>query len=137
MTEGIIIAIVSGICSTVASVTGAVLVFISSNKKLKAEQEETYKKQIKEQNDKIDKAFSDISKKLEAHKEEYIKEINDIHDNLSKLRSDNEHHQDIVKLEIQNLSERVEKHNQVIERTYEAEKAIGILNAKVEAIENH
>lgn len=134
MDNGVLIAIISGIFSTLASVTGAVLVFISSNKKLKAEQDKTYQKQIQAQNDKIDQVFSDINDKLDKHKEEYIKEINTIHTNIDKIRTDNEHHQEIVKMEIKNLSDRVEKHNQVIERTYEAEKNIDILKAKVEAL---
>lgn len=134
MTEGIIIAIVSGLFSTIASLTASILVFISSNKKMQAETEKSRKEEIQKQNDKIDNLSAEISGKLEAHKEEYIKEINDIRNNINQLRSDNEHHQDIVKMEIVNLSNRVEKHNQVIDRMYKAETEIDILKTKVDAL---
>lgn len=58
------------------------------------------------------------------------------HNSNKKMQSVMEVQQAVINTKIDNLTERVEKHNQVIERTYAAEKDITLLKEK-SAVANH
>lgn len=47
-----------------------------------------------------------------------------------KMQSRMETHQEVIDAELKNLTGRVEKHNSVIERTYENERKIEVLEVK-------
>lgn len=58
------------------------------------------------------------------------------HNSNKKMQSVMEVQQAVINTKIDNLTDRVEKHNQVIERTYAAEKDITLLKEK-QAVANH
>ncbi|MDD6689224.1 MAG: hypothetical protein PUE56_04340 [Clostridium sp.] len=58
------------------------------------------------------------------------------HNSNRKMQSAMEVQQAVINTKIDNLTDRVEKHNQVIERTYAAEKDITLLKEK-QAVANH
>lgn len=47
-----------------------------------------------------------------------------------KMQSEMETHQEVLDAKLENLTKRVEKHNSVIERTYENERKIEVLDVK-------
>lgn len=132
MSEAITLALITGGVTLVTSLVSSILVFIINNKKLRAEQEKTQADQIAAQNAKIDKMQTDILKELSNHKEEYMKEIGDIHTSIAEIKSETKSDRMLINNEIKTLSERVEKHNNVIDRTYKLETRVGVLEAKNE-----
>lgn len=130
MTEAIILAIITGSVTLVTSLGSSILVFIINNKKLRAEQDEKQTEQIAAQNKKIDDMQKDLTKMLNDHKKEYLKEIGDLHTSINDIKNDAKSNSALIDQKIQTLSDRVEKHNNVIERTYELEKKVAVLEAK-------
>ena len=58
------------------------------------------------------------------------------HNSNRKMQSAVEIQQAVINTKIDNLTDRVEKHNQVIERTYAAENEISVLKEK-QTVANH
>lgn len=131
MTEAIILALITGSVTLVTSLVSSILVFIINNKKVRAEQEKTQADQIATQNAKIDNMQKDILKELANHKEEYLKEIASVHTSIAEIKMDVKNDRTLINNEIKVLSERVEKHNNLIERTYTLEKEMAVLKAGV------
>lgn len=124
MSEAIIVGIISGAVSLIT----AVLVFITNNKKLRAEQEKMFAEQLKAQDAKIDEFKKEITKTLLDHKDLYIREINDVHSSITAIKAENQQFQATFTLQIDELSRRVEKHNSVVERTFALEKEVAVLD---------
>ncbi len=84
-----------------------------------------------------------IDKKLDEHREEYLSRINDVE---KQVRSNNEiqsqnlsetkHWQEMMELKFENLSEKVTKHNNVVERITKAELNIAVLQNR-EKVSEH
>lgn len=58
--------------------------------------------------------------------------IEDVKDTVTKTTADTQEHLAVIDLKIETLSERVEKHNQVIDRTRELEKTVAINSNDIE-----
>ncbi len=58
--------------------------------------------------------------------------IEDVKDTVTQTNADTQEHLAIIDLKIETLSERVEKHNQVIDRTRELEKTVAINSNDIE-----
>lgn len=134
MSEAITLALITGGVTLVTSLVSSILVFIINNKKLRAEQEKTQADQIAAQNAKIDKMQADILKELSDHKEEYMNEINNIHNSITEIKMEAKNDRALTTQEIKTLSERVEKHNNIIERTYKLETDVAVLKEKVGSV---
>lgn len=132
MTESIVVAVISGIVSLGASL----LTFILNMKKMKLDQEKIQKDAIQKQTEKIESIKTELSTQLEEHKAEYIKEINEVHANIEAMKAEYQRSQDIVNLKIDTLSDRVEKHNNVIERTYALESETKVITEQIK-VANH
>lgn len=132
MTESIIIALISGGVTLI----GAVLSFIATSKKLQKESE-------KAQQEQIDSLRKDINKKLDDHRSEYLHEIGDVKQKITDTKI--EYEKTVIKItgQIDNLTEKVNRHNNLVERMYAVEQAtavqteqIKVANHRIEDLEN-
>lgn len=115
---------------------GTILGFISTTKAQKKKSIEDHLKATQE-------LQNSIESKLDAHKKEYLegfRQVNiAIQDNSSKmmeLKHQSEMFAALTDQKISDLSERVERHNQVVDRTYALEKAVGVLENREKVSEN-
>jgi len=69
-----------------------------------------------------EKQMEEIMKILNEHREEYLSGIRSVQDDISQVQSTVQNQIGIIEYEIKTLSERVEKHNGVIERTIKLEQ---------------
>lgn len=136
MKTEIIIALITGTVTLVTSLSSSILVFIFNTKKLRADQEKLQADQLAKQNEKIESIQKEIQTTLEAHRKEYLEGIQDVHDGITEMKAEYNKSQSIIELKIENLSNRVEKHNNVIERTYALEKETEVLKEMVK-VANH
>lgn len=58
--------------------------------------------------------------------------IEDVKDTVTKTNADTQEHLAVIDLKIETLSDRVEKHNRVIDRTRELEKTVAINSNDIE-----
>lgn len=70
-----------------------------------------------------DNIKAELSKIINENHDEYIKGIQDVRDDLSNTGANLQQKVAVVEVQINTLSARVEKHNQVVERTYKLEQA--------------
>lgn len=83
----------------------------------------------REKQKQMDKFRDEIVSTLNNHREEYLKGIESVKDNITDLRADYKQSQAIISLQIDNLEKKQDKHNSTIERTYKLEKEVEILKA--------
>jgi hypothetical protein len=60
--------------------------------------------------------------------------IEDVKDTVTKTTADTQEHLAVIDLKIETLSERVEKHNKVIERTFDLEKSVALNTSEINHI---
>lgn len=70
-----------------------------------------------------DNIKAELSKTINENHDEYIKGLQDVRDDVSDMGANLQQKVAVVEVQIDTLSNRVEKHNQVIERTYKLEQA--------------
>lgn len=136
MNPDITTTIISGVVTLVTSLGTSILVFISNIKKIRVDQEKFQADQIAKQNDKINDIQKEIKNTLDTHKDEYIKEINDIHDSITDIKAEYSRTQAIMELKIDNLEKKQDKHNNLIERTYKLEQDAEVMKEMIKA-SNH
>ena len=71
-----------------------------------------------------DNIKAELSKTINENHDEYIKGIQDVRDDLSNMGANLQQKVAVIEVQIDTLSDRVEKHNQVVERTYKLEQAV-------------
>ena len=115
---------------------GSVLGFIGTMTAQKKKDLEAHK----EATEKFQKSIED---KLDAHKVEYLDEINRVNlaikknsDDISEMRTESALFQKEMTLKFENLAEKVQKHNNVVERMQKAELAIAVLENR-EKVSEH
>lgn len=99
-------------------ITGAVTLLVSFG---------TWHLSMKKDRDKIKE---DLSKAINDNHDEYSKGIQEIKDDLSDMGASLQQKIAVIEVQIDTLSDRVEKHNQVMERTFKLEQAVDDLRAK-------
>ena len=129
-------AVLPSIITGAVTALGTILGFITATKENKRKAEEAHNKALEDFRVGIDN-------KLEEHKKEYLKEIENVKDavrlnnnTIKDMSSENREFQSIIQERIKTLSDRVEKHNNVIERTYNLEERASVLEEKVR-VANH
>lgn len=129
-------AVLPSIITGAVTALGTILGFITATKENKRKAEETHNKALED-------FRTGIDNKLEEHKKEYLKEIENVKDavrlnnnTIKDMSSENREFQSIIQERIKTLSDRVEKHNNVIERTYNLEERASVLEEKVR-VANH
>lgn len=83
-----------------------------------------------------EKQTEEVLKMLTAHREEYLSEIRDVKDDVSRVNATVQNQVSIIEIKIEELSSRVEKHNNVIERTFKLEQECALHEEKIK-VANH
>lgn len=125
MDSTVIVALIAGGVTLATSLTASLLTNSQSNKKLKAEQDENITNQMKS-----------LKSHLDESREVYLQKIVDVQSEISEMKHKQELNQQALEMQIVTLSERVEKHNNVIERTYRVEQDIALLKEQIK-VANH
>ena len=129
-------AVLPSIITGAVAALGTILGYISATKENKRKAEEAH-----------DKALEDFRKeiydKLEEHKQEYLEEIENVkeavrmnNNTIKELSAENREFQSVMKVEIKTLSDKQEKYNNVIGRTFHLEERASVLEEKVR-VANH
>lgn len=84
----------------------------------------------------LDDLKKEITSILETHREEYLKGIDEVRHSISEMSSVYQQTVAIIELKIDNLEKKQDKHNSIIERTYQLEKEVGILQNR-ESVSEH
>lgn len=116
MTEGIWIAIIG--CG--GTLIGTILTFVYQMKKLRNEQcirDAKFRETTKNSIVSLEASFANT---LNRNREEYMNGIKDVQTSVA-----------VIDTKIQELSNRVEKHNSVVERTYALEKDVAVLQSEI------
>lgn len=136
MDTAIIVAIISGVVALVGSLVGSILTFIISMKQIQNKQREEQAKQLEQ-------LRSDLNKKLEEHRTEYIEGITDIKEKISDVKTAYQHTSIVMELKIDALEKKQDVHNNLISRMYEVEKRtdlqeemIKVANHRIQDLEN-
>lgn len=123
--ETIIPSLITGIVTALGTILG----FIS-----------TMKQQNKKANDELRQS---LENKLDSHKKEYLTEINAIHEqiqsntaSLAEMKAQTEKWQSNYEIKMDNLVEKVCKHNNFMERVAILEKDVAVLNNREKVSEN-
>lgn len=84
-----------------------------------------------------------INQTLNNHREEYLqgiesinKRINDVEGSIVNMQTAYQKNTSLIELKIENLTEHVNKHNNVIERTFKLEERATLLEEKVKVANN-
>lgn len=136
MSNEIVIALITGTITLITSLGSSILVFIVNNKKVKADQDKAQEDRLAKQNEKIEKMQNEIQSTLAEHKKEYLDKINTLHNSISDIKSEYKQSQIAIELKIEALSDRVEKHNNVIERTYKVETDVEVIKEQIKGLQN-
>lgn len=83
-----------------------------------------------------EKQVEEIKGILNKHREEYLSGIRDVQDDITHVNSTVQQQIAIIELKIDTLSERVDKHNSVIERTFKLEQQTAVHEEKIR-VANH
>lgn len=121
MSEGVIIALI-GCCATVI---GSVLTFIFEIKKLRVEQAK-YQEEVRESH----------QKQLDELKDTVNDKIGGLEDSIKEMKFEYEKQTALTTEKLSQLEKKQDKHNNLIERMYAAEKDIEVLKNR-ERVSEH
>lgn len=132
MDNSIITSLISGGVTAFVAILG----FIGT---MYAQKKKDYENHLKAQAE----FTAQIESKLDSHREEYLSRIKDVekevrnnNENLTDMRSQTQNWQGIMELKFENLSEKVTKHNNIVERMQKAELNIAVLQNR-EKVSEH
>lgn len=83
-----------------------------------------------------EKQMTEIKDILNNHRDEYLGKIRDVQDDITNVNSTVQQQVAIIEVKISDLSKEVEKHNQVIERTFKLEQTTAVHEEKIK-VANH
>lgn len=106
--------------------TGSILAFKISCKTLE-------KNQKSDQEQQLEALKTDIKNELAQHRQEYLDGINDVRNSITDMKASYQQTAATIELRIEQLEKKQDKHNSVIERTYELEKVTSVLDDKVKS----
>ena len=121
MTEGVIVALI-GCCATVI---GSVLTFIFEIKKLRVEQAK-YQEEVRESHE---KQFNELKDSVNG-------KIGCLEDSIKEMKFEYEKQTALTTEKLSQLEKKQDKHNNLIERMYAAEKDIEVLKNR-EKVSEH
>lgn len=82
------------------------------------------------------KEHDEIMALLEAQRHDTAKEIRALQDGMTDTKATVQQQIAIIEIKIDSLSDRVEKHNSVIDRTYKLEQASALHAEQIKALKN-
>lgn len=83
-----------------------------------------------------DKSTEDLKEVLEAHREEYLNKIRDVQDDISKVNATVQQQIAVIEVKMDTLSERVEKHNGIYDKTMQLQQDVALHEEKIK-VANH
>lgn len=83
-----------------------------------------------------EKQIEEIKGILNNHRDEYLGKIRDVQDDITQVNSTVQNQVAIIEVRISDLSKEVEKHNQVIERTFRLEQTTAVHEEKIKVANN-
>ena len=83
-----------------------------------------------------DKSTEEIKAILETHREEYLGKIDDVKEDISCVNANFKQEIAVMTVKMDTLSERVDKHNNIVERTYKLEEITSVHSEKI-SVANH
>lgn len=89
-----------------------------------------------EQTKQLEKFKEEIIKTLDEHRKEYLEGIEGVKDTISDIKAAYQTTVATVSLQINNLEEKQDKHNNIIERTYKLESEVKLLDQR-EKVSEH
>lgn len=78
------------------------------------------------------KETEEMTKLIESYRDELRGKFNELHDEVTHVNATVQQQISIVEIKLDTLNERVDKHNNLVERTYQLEKASGIHAVEIE-----
>lgn len=108
---------------------GYLLTFITQKRKDRLELQAKADEQKDLQITQLNKMKNDIQDTLDAHRNEYLEKVEDLKDSISDIKGAYQESTATFTTQIDELSRRVEKHNNVIERTYKLEGEVKVIKA--------
>lgn len=82
------------------------------------------------------KQTEEVINMLNNHRDEYLSKIYDVNENVTHVNATVQNQVSIIELKIEELSSRVERHNQVVERTFKLEQECALHEEKIK-VANH
>ena len=83
-----------------------------------------------------EKQVDEIKSMLDSHREEYLGKIRDVQDDITEVNSTVQNQISIIEVRISDLTKSVDKHNQVIERTFLLEQTTAVHEEKIKVANN-
>lgn len=108
---------------------GYLLTFITQKRKDRLELQAKADEQKDLQITQLNKMKNDIQDTLDTHRNEYLEKVEDLKDSISDIKGAYQESTATFTTQIDELSRRVEKHNNVIERTYKLEGEVKVIKA--------
>ena len=83
-----------------------------------------------------EKQVTELKEILDAHRDEYLGKIRDVQDDIAGINANVQMQIALIDERIGTLSDRVERHNQVIDRTYHLEQTAAVHDEQIR-VANH
>ena len=78
-----------------------------------------------------EKQVEQVKAILNEHREEYLSGIRDVKDDVSQVQATMQNQTGIIELKLNTLSERVDKHNNLVERMYHLEESDAVRQEQI------
>ena len=78
-----------------------------------------------------EKQVEQVKEILNEHREEYLSGIRDVKDDVSQVQATMQNQTGIIELKLNTLSERVDKHNNLVERMYHLEESDAVRQEQI------
>ncbi len=128
------------VCTPILSVVGIIITQRHLDKrdqlKLTADKDSSIDAKFKEMSDKHEENLKEISKEYREEFKKVNARLDNLSDAIKEVKTDNQTTVTLIQNEISTLSNRVEKHNNVIDRTYALELAVAVLDNREKVSEN-
>ena len=83
-----------------------------------------------------EKQTEEVKTMLNDHREEYLSGIQEVKDEVASVKATVELNQALTNQKIDTLSEGVDKHNSVLERTFRIEEQVKAMDHRIDNLEN-
>lgn len=132
MATEVITAIISGVVTLIC----ALLTFIATQKKARAEQIQRLEDFQKEQQKQIVQFQKDVREEMSTLQDSYSEHLVEVKTMINDLRASYQQMQATIEIRLDNLEKKQDKHNSIIERTYELERQVAVLDNREKVSEN-
>ena len=132
MATEVITAIISGVITLIC----ALLTFIATQKKARNEQIQRLEDFQKEQQKQIIQLHDDVRDEMSRLQDSYSEHLVEVKSMINEMKASYQQMQSTIELRLDALEKKQDKHNSVIERTYELERQVAVLDNREKVSEN-